>query len=1107
MKTALLLFPLLAMSPLALAKNFEQDRNIVENWKEYYRGNPSFKFSQDPNLEKLENSVEETKKRADEANENVKPFRKIIADEEKAIQTRQAQNKQLDEESNLKLKEKFKIGLRVQSLKKQIQLTSDESKKAALQVELDKVVAEVNTIEARLTEIQSIKASNEQANKVSNEKIAQVKVETKKLEEIAARLSEAHAKSRERRNEYKRKIVIQILRTNHAGSSRGQDNAIEDATDLAQELGSLYGTRDGSLDGEQDGTKEGRQRVRAQAQAEGDSVGARDALDQGSIDGSREGTISGNRRRGSTDGTTTGVSQAQASDASSVGAARGSKEGMNRALQNGSNDGKNLGASQAITKYESMKLKDVLLGGAFSGAFGRTTPTYPDSRGRGNRYNDRGSYKEAILKEAYKDGYEFSYNRTHRRHFNDVIEKVYSDYYSRQYEIMFRNFADRDYPQLRQQTFNEAKSYAFNRDYAGHKNAARARAEEQTFNSPDTNSTDYKVSFENSRATSYQAEYSRIEQDSRAEASEATYNANYPTIKEQNRASEFTKVSEVYTKSSVLKVDSIKVREVGINGVGSEDGIFAPGENKVYDIKISNFGAAEKTDVKVFINGQGYNLGTIPGQTTATITAVAKGLVSSKLGSIDNDQVIITASAANEIEARHFTSSKDGILESDNITNGQVRYPIAMSRLGLSGELIRSKSIGLRVQVENNSKKVYDNVKVVIHSDTDGVISKEFADIRNLTDSKTLTDAVISVKDRDQAYKPINITAYLEKDGVIVGELGQALSVVAKEALDASKDVIIVADASDSLREIQDLLSENGGLDKVGILDTTVRTANDQVLQNGLKGKALLVNTMGKVTETIENMIRNSEELAIVTLDQNGLERFKRHQTIFKDANQLEFHFAGNSEKSKVLFANNRMNKNLKSHIAVIQADERNYKGELEVAKTLAKSNDNMIADVKATVDGNNYFSSDVTKKKMEAVALRAFDEVFQVNKMYDESIGIFGDKDIADLVADDKNLLHNKINSNLGKQADKSNVGLYLAAHNLYHSLKEGLEEHKPFEKEMRSAVTKRLFTFKKLFKKIVGPLSEIDGKMSNLKKFDKGLHGKLTSKNGHHKPYRLQK
>ncbi len=1107
MRTALLLFPLLTLSPIVLAKNFEQDRNIVQNWKEYYRGTPSFKFNQDPNLAKLEDSVEETKKRADEANENVKPFRKMIADEEKAIQERNQQSNSLDAESNQKLKEKFKIGTRVLSLKKQIDLTSDAAKKAALQIELDKVIAQVNTIEARLTEIQAIKAANETANKESNQKIAQVKVETKKLEEIANRLSQAHAKSRERRDEYKEKIVIQILRTNHAGSNRGQDNAIEDATDLASELGSLYGTRDGSLDGEQDGTKDGRQKVRAEAQAQGDSVGSRDAFDQGNIDGQREGQISGNRRRGSQDGTNTGVSQAQNSDATAVGAEQGRREGMDRAISNGSGDGKALGSSQAITKYESLKLKEVLLGGAFSGAFGRTTPTYPDSRGRGNRYNDRGSYKEAILKEAYKDGYEFSYNRTHRRHFNDVIEKVYADYYSRQYEIMFRNFSDRDYPQLRQQTFNEAKSYAFNRDYSGHKNAAKVQSEEQTFNSPDTGSSDYKVSFENSRSSSFQSEYSRLEQASRAKESEATYNVNYPIIKEHNRVSTFSKVEEVYTKSSVLKVESIKVREVGIKGVGFEDGIFAPGENKVYDIKISNFGAVEKTDVKVFINGQGYNLGTIPGQSMATITAVAKGLVSSKLGSIDNDQVILTASAANDIESRHFTSAKDGVLESENITNGKVRYPIAMAKLGLSGELIRSKSVGMRLQVENNSKKVYDDIKVVIHSDTDGVITKEFSNIRNLTDSKTLIDAVIAVDEKDQAYKPINITAYLEKDGVIVGELGETLSVVAKEALDASKDVIIIADASDSLREIQDLIAENGGLDKVGILDTTVRNANDQVLEKGLKGKALLVNTSGRVTETIEGMIRNSENISIVALDQNGLERFKRHQTIFKNANQLEFHFAGNSEKSKVLFANSRMNKNVKSSISVIQADEKTYRGELEIAKALAKSNDEMIADVKVTVNANNYFSSDATKKKMEAFSLRAFDEIFQVNKMYDDSIGIFGDKDIADLVADDKNLLHNKVNSNLGKQANSSNVGLYLAAHNLYHSVKEGLEEHKPFEKEMRSAVTKRLFTFKKFFKKIVGPLSEIDDKMDNLKKFDKGLHGKLASKNGHHKPYRLQK
>lgn len=109
MKTSLILFPLLAFSPIVLANRFDQDRDIVNNWKQYYKGEPSFKFETDPNFAILEKSVNETKKRMDEAQDNIKPFRKIIADESKAIEDRKKENSDLDKESNEKLKENLSL--------------------------------------------------------------------------------------------------------------------------------------------------------------------------------------------------------------------------------------------------------------------------------------------------------------------------------------------------------------------------------------------------------------------------------------------------------------------------------------------------------------------------------------------------------------------------------------------------------------------------------------------------------------------------------------------------------------------------------------------------------------------------------------------------------------------------------------------------------------------------------------------------------------------------------------------------------------------------------------------------------------------------------------
>jgi len=1113
LSTTLILFPLLSISPVAVAnghKNFRHDRNIVSNWKDYYKGTPSFKLKKDPTMARYNELVEQAEKNVEDAKENIAPFNKIINNEQKNIVERNKKNSQLNKEIIVKTKERVSLATKVKSLEGQINLENDEVKKQELKNKLNTVKSNLIKVDNEIIKISNEKQENIKLNKQSKTKIANANKEVALLRTILAKYERGLNKSIERKQKYKKNLVLDILDKNNEGSRKGHRHAIDDADELAIEVGELYGTRDGARDGEEDGMISGRDKVSQEARANGDRAGATDALERGTETGRNEGLRDGNYNRGKQDGSIQGIHQAQNSDAQLRGSQLGKEQGSKQAQINGLRDGTNLGEAQAISSNESKALQRKEIDGAFIGAFARTTPVYPTGRDRGGRYNNRATYKLAILKEAYKDGYHFTYNRQHRRHFNERVEVVYESFYSKQYQRNFNIFENMDYPQVREESFQSARTSAYNRDFPGHRSNARAKYERIAFENPDKNGSVYKEVYESERSSSYSIEYSSIKEEARIDSKDETYQAMYPVEKEISRKNAHSSTDNTYKTAAVLKLESIEVEEVGIDGVGSRDGIVQPNENKTINIKVSNFGNVAKKDVKVLVNGVSFSVPSIPARTTATIKAVAKSQVNGTLKSRDKDQVVIVAKANGKIEARHFSSISKGILSSQVVDNGLVQYPLELDHLALSSELIRGKSISLRARVSNKSNKKYSGVKVILESDTDGVIKKGFSDLNNFSGAKTIGDSIVSVTKKSDSYSPILISAYLEKNGVIVGDATNALSIFAKEAFDNSKKVVVATDSHHSLRNTKDLIQRAGGIENVALLDTSIRSANQSVLTKGLENKAVVIDTNGDVLRKLRTTLKKSKNTALISLSKDSFQNLTNLSEIYKNSTYAEFNIGNQNRQTGIRFANPRLNKNISSSLPIISASKTNFTKELEIAKALSQSNDNLLSSLKKNIKESNFFNGNAKIEGLvEGATIKSFDEIMQVNGEYIESIKIFGDKDIADKVNKDKALFHNKLNTALGSKAKTDNIGLYMFASEVFNSLNEGLNKHKQYKKIMREAVTKRLFTWKKgIFgKKRKGALSEIEKKLGTISKVSKSVSSKLKSSKGQHKPYNLKK
>ncbi len=1018
------------------------------------------------------------KSKVKELQQDIKVYKTIIAQQKKQATTIAAKVKSIKNNLN--------------ALKTKV---SNQTKQIA------KLNSEIIAKNKKVTSNKNQLKKSAQQIKTAKSKLNVIQKETKNL---AAALEYAEID----KDTYKKRIIARVLDANKKGAHEGSLDGESDGRFLSNRLGTYHGSRDGENDGLIDGTRDGRERQRAIGYQQGQLDGSVRAEQEGTTTGTLEGTYAGNIDAAKKAATTDGTNRANASDAISVGTTQGAAAGMQRAVDTGKQVGTQAGEQEAVNKFESRALDQKTVSGSFAGAFARVIPTFPRNH-QGRNYNPSGNYTIKVAELAFKDGYKTRYKGRVRSTYETVIPRIYNDTYTNNYEENYEETYSREYPNDRQAGYNQGEINAFNRDYGMHYDNAYNRSRTEFSLNPNTSSTEYQSTYRNVEESVYQSQYEnlRISQYQQVEAD--TFNSNIEEQTELFRSKRHASVTSIYKSNPVLKFVSSSIVDGGINGVAANDGIFQPGETTIHNLVIQNFGDKEAKNVVVVMeDGSKSVIDSIPAKSITTVKGAAKSKVQATLGSTDikilNVYSPLTAEAS--IQGRHFSNRSQGKVNSGDRKSQRVSYPLSLTGLSTNGTLIIGKNNTLSVNLINNSKRNYTGeLKVEVKENAKSkIITKEFSPIASLNSSTTLKDSVVKVVNEEDVYTPITFTATVSKNGVTLGTLDNKLVTMAKSPyVEKAGKPVVVVNSEYSSRDLVDLLSTMGGLNGASVLDTSLASLNKNTLTKGVNGKTLLLLEKGTLKD-VDGLLKKSTATSVVLLDelQNGLGSVKSIST-FKDAEMFDFNVSGVTSNTKVMFANPMRSSGLKTAVPVMASDIKSYKKYLALAELMKLSNDQILKKIESSVTKSSFFSPTVANKQlMQAGIIRGIDETMRINKHYDLSgSGLSRDKDIANLLKDDKSLFHNKLGDLVDGKAKDKNISLFLFAHDFYYTMRNALKSYSPIEDRVKFAIQNRMFGA--LF--ISAALKDVDKSYKALKKYDKNLYKRVSNSKGMHAPFKM--
>jgi hypothetical protein len=1011
-----------------------------------------------------------------------------------------------------RLKKKLATAKAEAAKKVTFQATAKENVKKKTTV-VTKIAAKINSLNTEIAKLDTsisakgkklVSLKKQKKTKAEEVRVAKLNIAPllKKLQASEQKLTAVKSDAKR----YRERLISRVLDVNKRGSQAGADDGHVDGRVLSNRLGAYNGSRDGDADGENDGIREGRERERVIGYRNGQVDGAARALSEGSEDGSIDGTEQGNIDAATRIGKADGTTRANSSDASQVGTSQGNAAGMQRAISVGNREGTKIGEKQAIQKFESIDLKNVQLNGDFAGAFARIIPAFP-TRHQGRNFNPNGGFNRKIVNMAFADGYKARYKRRLRASYETSIAAIYNTVYDQNYDETYDDFYSRSYPDVRRAGYDSGERDAYNRDYQRHYDASYNTNRTQYSMNPNRNSNEFKLTYSRVEGDTYSTVYENIRRASYAKAETSTFNNNIAAQTEIFRSKRHASVSKIYNEKPVLKFENSSIEDVGINGVASRDGVFQPNENTLHSIVISNFGKVAANNVKVIMeNGKEFKVPSIPAGSTATVKGVSKSTVVAENGAVDTK--IITAysplSAEASIQGRHFANPSQGQINAGDRKQNRVKYPLKLTGLNTAKAPIIGEANNLQVTLINESKRAYEGeIKVSVAVNSNGkVITKGFNPVTKLTKSTTLKDATILVNEESDIFTPLTFRATISKNGVTLGTLDRNLTTMVKAPYVAKRGKpIVVVNSESSTRDLVDLLGTMGGLTGASILDVSLTQRNRSVLGNGLKGQTLLLLEKNALKQ-IDGMLKKSEKTSIILIDelQNQARGFRAIST-FKDAEEFNYKIAGLGNSVKMLFANPMRVGGLKSAIPVVVANRENYKKFLGLSELMKLSNDQMLSRIQTSVDTKNFFAANTDQKQLMQMAnIRAIDEVMRINKHYKESgEGLSRDKDIADLVKDDKSLLHNRLGKLVDGKARDNTASLYLFAYDFYYTMRNALKHYDPIEDRVKFAIQNRMFGT--LFSK--GALKNVKDSYKDLKKYNKGLYKKVTKVKGIQAPF----
>lgn len=994
------------------------------------------------------------------------------------------------------------------ALQKEIEAT--KSTKASLEVKL----AELNkTPEANADQITAIVAQITAAGQAIAEKNKQygvLKLELApinvRLEQISADYSVVLKRSQDatirlqnalrERESYRQDLISSVQFINKEGANRGRVDGSNDGFDLSRRLGRSYGIRDGEADGLNHGTIAGQDRYYKRGAEVGERDGEARARVDGTRDGTNEGTRSGNSNAGSREGTIAGIKRADMSNAAAVGSEQGKKAGAERAVRIGSINGQDKGEKETVLKFETGDLNSVNLNGPFAGSFQRRSPDYPGDF-NGPSFNPNVFNNREVLKRAYSDGYLQQYRDFARYEFLRRIDGEYNAAYDERYAIIYDQAANREYPEYYERGRMEADTHAYSRDYPIVKAQAFKTAFENANANPSRSSEEYKSSYKSSELSAFNERYEQIRRANFDRLELETFNANIAAQTEIFRQKRIGEVTNVYNNNAVLSFVGSEMLDGGINGIAKFDGIFQPGEATLHSITLRNFGHKAAQNVSVQLdNGSLVSLPEIPARSLVVVkgAGLSKIADTTAIGSTArlNLRVVSQLTSKDAVEALHFDEIQGGVLKNADQKSARLAFPLALSGLSLSSQLIKGVANKLSVSVTNNSKRPYNGemkVQVNVNSQSQ-VLSKEFGVLSVLQSQAQLSDAEVLVTDESDIYRDLSFSATISQNGVTLGVLGSDLIAMAKaQYTEKAKAPVIVANSDKNLNQLLDALALVGGTEKASVLDLSLSSLNAQTLANGLNQKVLLIidDEKGSNLGSLNAFFGKSKSSSFVFIDEHnsGLNN-ALNLAISKDAQKLLW------DKRVVMFTNPHRAPGVDKSSVMLQSSLNGFDKDLELAQNFTLSSTDLLARLKLEINRTTFFTP---SNSIKMYSLKAMAEILCINKAYDESGKIFSrDKKWITMIGSDASLFLNVLKVASAGNVDEQKLSTILPALAMRDTLSSAMESADGIANVVMSKVKSATNNV----------LVEMENNFKNsLSKFSKELYNKANEKAFIHRPF----
>jgi hypothetical protein len=982
----------------------------------------------------------------------------------------------------------------------------------------------------------------EQKKNALKNAIAKVTAEQAALSPLKSAYDESltvHNRTMLRKNRIIELLVTRVIRLNRVGAEVGEEAGSIDGDLYAEYLGIPAGQQDGDRDGTEAGQSAGRRASYNRGLGQGEIQGRAEAEARGERDGLNQGHYQGHVAAATEDGRTDGLNQANNSDAAQVGTNQGQEAGLERAKIQGERDGNAKGERQAIEKHEKGNLNSQNVNGNFAGAFAPMVPSYPgfnciESRGRRytrddfgwrthrnwradnticpnfrpREHSDMTTNNRGIFREAFMDGYIQSYRHNRRGQFNQSIDRLYMSNYESARMAAFEDFSSREYPAQTEEGRQAGFNAAFDARYPVVKEEARKIAYAQALANPDTGSSEYQQTYTDQRQATYNRRYEEIRVANFNATEVETFDQNIAQQTELFRESRFATVDAIYQNNPVVKFESSEMKDGGVRGVAKADGIFQPGEVTLHNVTITNFGDKAANNVTVSLdNGERVKLPSIPEKSTTTIKGALKSEIEGRLGSVEEKtlQAFSPLSAEARIQGRHYYATSTARLNFGDKKKVDVTYPLALSNLKTQSQLLINEANSLSISVTNKSGRKYSGALTIELNDnaqTD-IITKDFDTISDLGQgrSTTLSSAKILVTNERDVFKDLSFSALIKKDGVIIGQLDNALNTMVKAPYSPKngKPVFLV-DSSKNARDLINALEEIGGLTNGSVIDLSLARLNRDVLNQGLNKKMIVAldDLRGSTIPGVSALLKNSEDTVLLFVDSRnaGLNLARNNSGVLRNASLLPVFLKGNDELFNLRFTNPYLD-GVKEMTVAAQTTPNGMKDAMRTLSGLMKTNNELVTEAGSTLNQNNALQ---TSAKVQNMIVMATAEILNVNEAYKKT-----NNDRFENLAIDSKMLYSRILEHSGKKVNRNTLSKNLSAFTMYQVIDHALDNFDPVDDRMDQDIELKIEDHMRDTIKGTGLFRIGKGLRDNLRKEYKSLYNNLDENPFVQSPFRM--